>query len=169
MAPRLRVAIDTNILLSGLLWRGTPHLVLELGKEGEIRLVVPEVVRWEASRVVGRLGRGSEGALERFFQLLGARVQMVPVPSKDAVVEASRFVRDATDAPILASIIAARPDYFISGDEDFTNPETGRRSPVPILQASEFLEVYLRRAARRLQKHKPDLYLKILLYVTTPE
>src|SRR3990170_162859 len=115
MAPRLRVAIDTNILLSGLLWRGTPHLVLELGKEGEIRLVVPEVVRWEASRVVGKLRRGSEGALERFFQLLGARVQMVPVPSKDAVVEASRFVRDATDAPIVASVIAARPDYFISG------------------------------------------------------
>ena len=169
MAPRLRVAIDTNILLSGLLWRGAPHLVLELGKEGEIRLVVPEVVRWEASRVVGRLGRGSEGALERFFQLLGARVQMVPVPSKDAVVEASRFVRDATDAPIVASVIAARPDYFISGDEDFTNPETRKKSPVPILQASEFLEVYLRRAARRLQKHKPDLYLKILLYVTTPE
>jgi predicted nucleic acid-binding protein len=84
-------------------------------------------------------------------------------------VEASRLVRDATDAPILASVIAALPDYFISGDEDLTNPETRRRSPVPILLASEFLEVYLRRAARRLQQQKPDLYLKILLYVTTPD
>lgn len=169
MAPRLRVAIDTNVLLSGLVWRGAPHVVLELGKEREIRLVVPELVRWEASRVVGKLRGGSEDALERFFQLLGARVQMVPVPSKDAVVEASTLVRDVTDAPILASIIAARPDYFISGDEDFTNTETRRKSPVPILQASEFLEVYLRRTARRLQRRKPDLYLKILLYVTTPE
>lgn len=169
MAPKLRVAIDTNILLSGLLWRGAPHLVLELGEEGEIRLVVPELVRWEASRVVGQLKRGGEDALERFFQLLGARIRMIPVPSKDAVAEAARLVRDVSDAPILASVLAARPDYFISGDEDFTNPETRRKSPVPILQASEFLEVYLRRTARRLQRRKPDLYLKILLYVTTPE
>ena len=166
MAAKLRVAIDTNILLSALFWRGSPHLVLELAEAGEITLVVPELVRQEAYRVVGRLKRGSEALLDRFFEGLSQNIEMVPPPRKSAVMRASRLVRDFNDAPILASVIAARPDYFLTGDEDLLSMRPGRRLSGRILRSTDFLVEYLRKAGPRLQKNDPDLYLKLLLYVS---
>lgn len=35
----LRVVIDTNVLLSGLLWHGAPHVLLEHVRAGTLGLV----------------------------------------------------------------------------------------------------------------------------------
>ena len=166
MAARLRVAIDTNILLSALFWRGSPHLVLELASAGEITLVVPELVRQEAYRVVGRFKGGSEALLDRFFERLGPHIEPVPLPRRSAVTRISKLVRDFNDAPILASVIGARPDYFVSGDDDLLSVRLQRRPSIRILPSPDFLVEYLRRAGTRLQKDDRELYLKLFLYVS---
>ena len=166
MAARLRVAIDTNILLSALFWRGSPHLVLELAKAGEITLVVPDVVRQEAYRVVGRLKRGSEALIDRLFEGLSQHIETIPPPPRSAVTQASKLLGDFSDAPILASVIGARPDYFLSGDEDLLSIKPQGAVSIRILRSTQFLVEYLRRVGPRLQRRKPDLYLKLLLYVT---
>jgi predicted nucleic acid-binding protein len=39
-----RVLIDTNILLSGLIWNGNESHLLEMSVDGEICLLIPEFV-----------------------------------------------------------------------------------------------------------------------------
>ncbi len=120
----------------------------------------------EAYRVVARLKRGSEALLDRFFEGLSQNIEMIPPPRKSAVVRVSRLVRDFNDAPILASVIGARPDYFLTGDEDLLSIRPERRAWVRILRSIDFLVEDLRKSGPRLQKNDPDLYVKLMLYVS---
>ncbi len=50
----MRAVIDTNVLLSGLLWHGAPHAVLEHVRAGRLSLVSSPALLAELVDVIGR-------------------------------------------------------------------------------------------------------------------
>ncbi len=115
----VRVAIDTNILLSGVIWPRWPHEILRHALAGDFRLVLPEIVVLEARRQVARNFAEFQERFERLLALLD--YESVPLPSIEAVAAAAGLVRQPEDIPVALSVIAAKVDYFVTYDRDFTD------------------------------------------------
>ncbi len=50
----MRIVIDTNVLLSGLLWRGAPYTLLNQVRAGTIDLVMSQTLLEEFTEVITR-------------------------------------------------------------------------------------------------------------------
>jgi putative PIN family toxin of toxin-antitoxin system len=50
----MRAVIDTNVLLSGLLWRGAPHELLEQVRNGKLTLISSPALLSELADVISR-------------------------------------------------------------------------------------------------------------------
>ncbi len=114
----LRVVIDTNVLLSGLLWHGAPHVLLEHVRAGTLGLVSSPAILAELENVIARpkfdviLARSNtsrEIALAELRQL----AEVIEPPRLDSPV-----CRDPDDDAVLALALAAQVDLIVSGDDD---------------------------------------------------
>jgi uncharacterized protein len=50
----VRVVLDTNIVISGLLWRGSPRRVLDVARDGIIELYTSSALLEELKAVLSR-------------------------------------------------------------------------------------------------------------------
>jgi len=50
----MRAVIDTNVLLSALLWSGTPHALMEHARNGTVTLISSPALLAELARVIAR-------------------------------------------------------------------------------------------------------------------
>lgn len=114
--PKLTVLIDTNVLISGLVFlKGNEHRILKLAEDKAIALILPEFVLQEARTVLGRRFPGHEPLLDAFL----SRVEHTVLSWKQIEQHVSlcqRDVRDTKDAPVLASVVVAKPGFTITGD-----------------------------------------------------
>ena len=114
--PKPRVLVDTNILISGLVFpKGNEHKILKLAEGGKIVLILPESVLQEAKIVLARNFHGHEELLNTFL----SRIEHSVVPWRELrrhLPVCERKVRDKKDAPLLASVIATKPGFTITGD-----------------------------------------------------
>lgn len=133
----MRVVIDTNIWVSGLLWRGTPWKLLRLAEQGKIELCMAPAMLNELEKVLSY-----ERFQPRVNQLELMPSEMVAyamhlasifeVPEGDPIV-----VADPDDDVFLRCALVAGADYVISGDRHLLN--LGKYGHVSILSASDFL------------------------------
>lgn len=114
----MRAIIDTNVLVSGLFWRGAPHALLERVRVGEVTLVISPALLTELADVINRpkfhsiLVR-SNTALEATLDALRALAEVVEAPRLPQPV-----CRDRDDDEVLAAALAAHVDLIVSGDGD---------------------------------------------------
>jgi len=110
------VLIDTNILISGLVFlKGNEHRILKLAEDKAIVLILPQFVLEEARMVLARRFPGHEALLDAFL----SRAEHTVLPSKEIEQSVSlheRRLRDTKDAPVLASVVVAKPDFTVTGD-----------------------------------------------------
>lgn len=165
MVRRLRVLIDTNVLFSGLFWRGAPYLILSLLEEGRIKLLLPEQVILEAREVIQKIKPEEKQLLDIFLKRFSRKIKRVRKPSKQEIVKAEKMLRDSDDAPILATAFISKPDFFVSGDEDLLTAEVRSHEDFITCSSMEFLEQYLILEGEELYKKAPDLYAKIVVYL----
>ena len=115
----MRVVLDTNVLLSGLMFPdGAPGRVVGAWREGRFDLVISihqlaEIGRTLAYPKIRRILGWDDERIERFIRQLYIRAQIVDLD--EIAVEVPS---DPDDAPILATLVAARADVLISGDRD---------------------------------------------------
>ncbi|NOZ76208.1 MAG: putative toxin-antitoxin system toxin component, PIN family [Euryarchaeota archaeon] len=136
----MKVVLDTNVLISGLFWRGNEA---EVVKKCQLRVLenctTREIIE-EFLRVISSPKfELSEGDVERAYQMVSAFSSMVNPKRGFRVVE-----EDPTDNKFLDCAIEARAKYIISGDEHLLT--LGSFKGVRIVNASEFLQ---RAASRR--------------------
>ena len=134
----MRAVVDTNVLLSGLLWHGTPHTVLERARDGRLKLVTTAALLDELCDVLGRAKfRSILLRLGKTPEELVAGVRQLSV-----VVEASPFAAaiawDADDDVVLAAALAGQADLIISGDSDLL--VLGSHAGVPIFSPSDAMD-----------------------------
>jgi predicted nucleic acid-binding protein len=121
-----RVAVDTNVLLSGILWPRWPYEVLQHAARGEIELVLPEAVIVEARSHIEQDFPEFKDHFESW--LAQTKYEMAPSPEPEQEAAAVGLVRQPEDIRVALSVIAASVDYFVTYDRDFTDhaPSTVR-------------------------------------------
>lgn len=140
---RKRVFLDANIIISGTFFVGNESRILSLG---DIDLMTSDLVVEEVKEVVARKFKSLRVEsrriglveVERTFIDFDKIVDESEYSSK--IPEAKEIVHKKKDSKILAAVLALKPDYFITGDDDFFIPEVQQR--VPVMRTKEFLEKY---------------------------
>lgn len=132
-----RVLIDTNALLSGLIWNGNESRLLDMSIAGDIHLLIPQFVVDEARRVLDIKFPTHAHLLDEILHLFDHEI--LDHPSAEAISSMQSLLRDPTDAEVLASIVESSPDYAVTGDKDLLTPEV--QSVFPTCTCSKFLHL----------------------------
>ncbi len=113
----MRVMIDSNTFLSGIVFDGMEGLLLHTMVHSNHVLLL---ARFSVSEVERVLRRKFPGVIEDYEDILESLdAEILPFPDRSEVEQCIEIIRDEYDAPILASAIKARPDVFVTGDKDF--------------------------------------------------
>ena len=114
----MRAVADTNIVVSGLMWRGNPRRVLDAARAGDLDLFTTAVLLAELEDVLGRekfAGRlASAGVAPRDLVLGYAALASVIEPAEIEPV----ILTDPDDDAVLACAVAAHTEVIVSGDSD---------------------------------------------------
>jgi putative PIN family toxin of toxin-antitoxin system len=132
----VRAVIDTNVLVSGTLWRGPPHRLIDHVRRGNLIFVSSPALLAELADVVSRpkfqsiLAR-SKVEPRRLLSELRRLAEIVEPPA------AMRVSRDPDDDIVLALAIAANADLIVTGDGDLL--ALGSYRDIPIVTPSAAL------------------------------
>ncbi len=132
----MKVVLDTNVLLSGLVYpEGKPGRVIAAWAETrfEVALSLDQLAEigrvLEYPKIRRRLGWDDE-RIELFIKQLYIRAEVVELGTISVDVP-----RDPGDAPILATLVAAKADVLVTGDGDLL----ALRAKYPIETPAEFV------------------------------
>ena len=130
----MRIVIDTNVLISGIIFGGKPSKIIELlfGKKISV-FASPEMVD-EYKRIYGELG---ERYAKRTHNELNEIINSMNILPSHSHIEACR---DPDDNKFIECAIDNRCIYIVSGDKDLLVLE--QYEDIGILTVSEFLEQY---------------------------
>lgn len=104
--------VDTSVLISAIVFGGTPKSVLELGLTGRIRLVTSRYLLGELERVlVSRFHFSADAAREVGTELESTSLVVDPT-------DVPRVSRDRADDEVLAAAHVGRARWIVTGDED---------------------------------------------------
>jgi uncharacterized protein len=135
----VRIVLDTNVVLSALLWRGPPYELLEAIREDpSIRLCASPVLLEELTDVLTR------PAATRRLAGIGKTAREVLADYLEAIelvepIELPRVARDPDDDHVLACAVAANGQRIVSGDRDLLDIGTFRE--IRILSARAALDL----------------------------
>lgn len=131
----MRVVLDTNVVVSALIWGGTPERLIEAAGEGLLELVTTEALIAELSGILGRpkfaaklkqKNLSASDIVERYRELAEV-IEAAPV-------EEMRL-RDPDDAAVLSCALSA--DSIVSGDDDLH--ALGIYRGIPVLSPADCL------------------------------
>ena len=131
----MKVVLDTNVLLSGLMYPSSvPGRIVEVWVAGRVDLVVSYAQLAEISRTLNypkirKITRWTDDRIEAFLRQLLLRAELVD--TQDVDVEAPA---DSTDTPILASLVVSAADALVTGD----NGLLALSQRYPIVTPAEF-------------------------------
>jgi putative PIN family toxin of toxin-antitoxin system len=130
----LRVVLDTNVLISAILFGGKPRQILEKAIRGEIRLCLSEPILQELSGVLRRAKFDYSPEMIQFIltELTGIADFLNPPETINVVLE------DPEDNRILECAVEAKANYIITGD--FHLPKLSRYLNIEVLNMAAFLE-----------------------------
>lgn len=132
----MKVVLDTNVLLSGLMApEGTPGRIVTAWTEGRFEVVLSlhqlaEIGRALEYPKIRRKLRWDDERVESFIKQLYLRAEVIELGLISVDVPG-----DSDDAPILATLVAARADVLVTGDGDLLTP----REKHPIETPLEFV------------------------------
>jgi uncharacterized protein len=113
---RLRVVLDTNVLVSGLAYPGSiPGHIVGVWRHGALDVVLSRYILDEIAKVLPRLSRIELSGSE-IRDLVDSLMFLADVVEPDAEQEPT--LRDPADQQVLGTLRASRADYLITGDRD---------------------------------------------------
>lgn len=117
----MRAVLDTNIVVSGLLWRAAPRQVLDAARDRRITLHTSSVLLDELAEVLARPHLASMIAANlaspAFLMQRYAMLAQLVIPAQTARV----VIKDIDDDAVIACALAAQADLIVSGDAHLLN------------------------------------------------
>jgi len=113
---RLRVVLDTNVLVSGLAYPNSiPGRIMAVWQQGGLDVALSHTILDELARVLPRLKRirMTPSEIRDLADSLMFQAYMVE-PSE----ELDEALRDPADQAILQTLLRAKAQYLITGDKD---------------------------------------------------
>lgn len=127
---------DTNVLISGILFRGHPRRILLLASRSIIRNCISPDLLSEVDEVLRRPKFGlTSGQVDGIVELMRDTFDIV---RPDAPVRA--IVEDPADNRVLEAAAAASADIIVSGDRHLL--ALGEWKGIRIVPPAEFLELF---------------------------
>lgn len=115
--PNLRVVLDTNVLVSGLAYPASvPGRIVGAWRQGALDVVLSRYILDELARVLPRLNHRLNWQPNDFADLIDILAIQADLAEPQPLEGAA--ARDAMDVPVLGTLLAAKADYLITGDED---------------------------------------------------
>ncbi len=111
----MKVVLDTSVLVSGLIFGGTPARILSAWSEGDFTLILSPSILDEYRRVGLELAKGREPllrALDALFVTLAVNAALVNAPPLSPSV-----CEDHDDDKFLAAALAGASARIVTGDK----------------------------------------------------
>lgn len=136
----LRLVLDTNVVVAGLLWKGPPRRLIELAIEGQaVELYSSPVLLDELAQTLG-------------YSKFAARVASFAISSVELVAQYTALVwlvapisvprivaNDADDDHVIAAAVAAQAELIVTGDRKHLLP-IGTHQGIAIVTAREVVD-----------------------------
>ena len=135
----MRIVVDTNVLVSGLMFGGTPARVLSAWTDGVVTLVVSPEILEEYRRVGVELAKGRAELQE----VLSALLTLIAVHAIviDAPALPERVSDDPDDDKFLAAALVSGAKLIVSGDKHLLR--VSGWSHIEVLKPRQFVDQYL--------------------------
>ena len=118
----MRLVLDTNVLVSGLLFPGgPPSRLVKAWRAGAFDLVISDFVLEELARTWGHLAprlKAAPNDLVDFLDTIGVRAELLRVDANMLELAGAAKLRDPNDLPILALLVGSAADFLVTGDKD---------------------------------------------------
>ena len=136
----MRIVLDVNVWISGLLWGGVPGQIFALAEEQQIAIFVSEPILEDVKEILGRSKlqakmQSLDVTVEDLLVTLGQLSELCPTTSVNVPQ-----LRDPDDAAIIAAALAANAEAIVTGDLDLL--VLTEFNAVPILTPQAFLSRY---------------------------
>ena len=149
----LRVFLDSNVILSGLLSdKGAPRIILDL-----LSLKLPFFVgltgRYNLIEIERNLRKKMPGIFSVYKEYLPKlNLKVIPLPRHEEVREYFGMIAHK-DIPVLISATRGRADFLVTGDKQhFERPKRVGKYPVKIISPSEFIDSILPEILEQLKE-----------------
>ena len=128
---KLRVVVDTNVFVSGLVWGGNPRKVIKKWLQGKFLLLLSPFLLTEIILVLKRFGFTREDLQKLRYILERNSLKFFPKRK-------TTLCRDPKDNQILDLCLVGKADYLVTGDKDLLEIKKFHRTKIVLLK--EFLE-----------------------------
>lgn len=137
MTGKPRVSLDTNVLVSGMVFAGNERKLLDAIIDGKLGLVLSADVIDEASAVLKRKFP-KQAILFPLFLRLVKHEKISRSAYKSIKKRYSKLISEKADVPILAAVVASKSDYLVTGDKELLSLKRVRGTE--IIQTWELLK-----------------------------
>jgi putative PIN family toxin of toxin-antitoxin system len=139
----MRLVLDTNVLISGLLYPGgPPSRLVKAWRAGAFDLVISDFVIDELTRIWTHLAsrlKASPNDLADFIDTIGVRAELLRIDAAMLAQASTAGLRDPDDLPVLALLIGSGADYLVTGDKDLL----ALAGAYPILAPADFVDRFV--------------------------
>jgi putative PIN family toxin of toxin-antitoxin system len=136
----MKVVLDVNVWISGLLWGGVLGQILKLAKNQTITIFASEKILADLEVTLELPKFQSRKQYWGYTtQYLMAVVQKLTQPCVDRPLQVPQL-RDPDDAVILATALVAKAEVIVTGDLDLLTLDNFEN--IPIITPKEFLSRY---------------------------
>ncbi|MFN0198196.1 MAG: putative toxin-antitoxin system toxin component, PIN family [Planctomycetaceae bacterium] len=137
----MRVIADSNVIISGLFWRGPPRAILDAAREGRIELFTSYALLAELEEVLDRtkfakhLATANTSARELVLGYASLARVIVPDAVEPIIID------DPDDDAVIACAMTAEARFIVSGDRHLL--ALRRYHEIEIVTAAELMAVLI--------------------------
>ena len=135
----MRIIVDTNVLASGLFFKGIPFKILQGIKQGKYKTIVSQDIVDEYKRTVDKLA-------DRFPNVINANPQLELIVLSSDICQPPKLTEpvctDTDDDKFIACAIASKTKIIISGDKHLL--DVSGHKGIEVFTPRRFFEKYLK-------------------------
>lgn len=130
----MKVVVDTNVLISGFLWQGTPKKTIDKFRFNESYELIlsPELLHEFETKLLKRF-RIAPTIVKQWMDELARYAELV-IPNYT-----TKVCRDEKDNMVLDTTLAGKGEFIVTGDKDLLS--LGIYQNIKIVTPSEFLSI----------------------------
>ena len=136
VVKQMRIMLDTNVLISALLFPGTKMDAMMNCIFTQHQLVLSSYVVEELKNVVRRKFPKKEQVIDKLLLMMSFEYVYTPKEIGDGLFD----IRDVKDYPVLYTAIIEDVDILVTGDKDFADIDVEKPE---IMTPAEFMEEFL--------------------------